>query len=199
MQTQKQQEGNTATQVQLGPRTHLFIGSYLFLISLCVDLILTGFTANGSPISFLTVDLLELIIFIVTGLGAVLAMIALFWGHRRHVRAHRRPFWNAHSKKMGALLLIWTLLMYVFAYYHLDRQEEQQIIPSLLLGYALLLVLINFSKRRTLYFLSFLSFLMGILSFGSAGIGFNCLFLLGLSHIVFGLFSQKSKLKHIVS
>lgn len=191
MQKQKQQEGNTAAKVQLAPRTHLFIGSYLFSISLCVDLILTGFTANGSPISFLTADLLELIILVMTGLGVVLAITALFWGHRRHVRAHERAFWNGHSKKMGALLLLGILLLYALAYFQLNSGEEQQIIPSLLLGYALLLVLINFSKRRTLYFFSFLSFLMGILSFGFAGIGFKCLFLLGLSHMVFGFFSQK--------
>ena len=199
MQTQKQQEGKTVAQVHLGLRTHLFIGSYLFLIPLCIDLILKGFTANGSPISFLTVDLLELSIFAVTCLGAVLAITALYWGHRRHVRAHGGPFWNAHSKKIGALLLFWTLLLYVLAYYHLNSREEQLIIPALLLGYALLIVTVNFSKIRRLYFYSLFSFLLGVLSFLFAGIGFKCLFLLGISHIVFGFFSQKRKLKHIVS
>ncbi len=199
MHIQQQLPKASAARVQLSPRTHFFIGSYLLLTSLGIDFILSGFTTDTSPLRFLTVELLELVVFSATGLGVFLSIIALFWGHRRHVRASSRSFWNTPTKHMSVILILWFLFMYLLTYHLLQNATEQQIIPTLLLGYAFLLAALNFSKQGTLYSFSLLSFILGALSFYIAGIGFKCLFVLGLFQILFGFSLRINKLTHSAS
>tara|TARA_B110001454_G_scaffold192639_1_gene193048 strand:- start:14 stop:613 length:600 start_codon:yes stop_codon:yes gene_type:complete len=199
MITQKQAHTNTFAKVQLPPRTHFFIGSYLFLISLGIETLLSGFITDASPFSFLTVDLLELCIFIGTGLGVLFTITALFWGHRRHVRADGRSFWNGDSKKMASLLILWILLLYLLAYYLLQRGTEYYIIPTILLGYALLIAVLNFSRLRALTLFSLLTFFLGCLSLFITGIGFKCLLLLGIAQLLLGVALRKTATRRTAS
>lgn len=173
---------NTSYNFKLRSRPSFFIGTYIFLGSLLIKAVISGFTIDSSPFSFLTVNFLELFIFIITGICVTFSLLALFFGNRKFQRKIGNKIWNRNSKKMMWLLLTLIIAFYGIEFYLLRIGEEAFIIPSFSIGYGLLLMILNLSKTRSLYQFSIACFLIGFIPLFVDGLGFYSLITLGIAH-----------------
>lgn len=176
---------------KLNGRPSIFIGLYIILGSLLIKSTITGFHTDASPFGFLTVNFFEGFIFIITLLVLLFSLLAIFYGSRRYARRIGNKVWNANSKKSLWFLLGLIIVIYLILFYLLRIGEEIYIIPSFLMSYGFLLILLNFSRSKEFYYLSMTSFALGLLPLRYPNYGFNSLFILGVAHLVFGFTSKK--------
>ena len=183
---------NTSYNFKLRSRPSFFIGTYVILSTLLIKTTLTGFITDSSPFGFLTVNYLEGFIFIITFFGVFFSLLALFFGNRKYQRTIGNKVWNKNSKKMMWLLFILIIALYGVEFYLLRSGEEAFIIPTFIIGYGLLLLLLNFSKKISLYQFSIVSFLIGFIPLFVDNFGFNSLFILGVVHYVYAYINRSS-------
>ena len=183
---------NSNQNFKLFGRPSMFIGIYILIGAFFIQETISGFTTDGSPFGFLTVNFLEGFIFIITLLVFLFSLLALFFGNRKHQRKIGNKIWNRNSKKSMWLFIFLIALFYFVLIYLLRIGEEQLIIPAFLIGYGLVLMALNFSKSKALYYFSALSIFLGILSLYTNGINFYLLMCLGVTHIIYGLLTRKS-------
>ncbi len=182
---------NNAYNFKLRSTASFFIGTYFILGIVLIKTIIAGFIAVDSPFSFLTVNFLELCIFIITFLVFLFSILALFFGSRRNTRKIGNKVWNQNSKKMMWLLAILLIVLYGIEFYLLRIGEEAFIIPTFIMGYGILLFLLNFSKTIPIYLFSMACFLIGFVPLFIDGFEFYSLIALGVSHYVYGLSTFK--------
>lgn len=183
---------NASYNFRLRKRPSIFIGIYIVLGTLLIKTTIEGFSTDSSPFGFLTVNFLENFIFIITLLVVLFSLLALFFGNRRYERKIGNKIWNSNSRKQLLLLILLLILMYVVAFYFLRNGTEQFIIPSFLIGYGLILVFLNFSKKKELYNFSMVVFLLGIFALYIPVSDFMFLFALGVSHVLYGMIKKKN-------
>ncbi len=182
---------NNAYNFKLSSRSSFFIGTYFILGTLLIEIVISGFIAVDSPFSFLTVNFLEFFIFIITFLAFLFSILALFIDSRRNARKIGNKVWNLNSKKMMWLTYTLLFVLYGIEFYLLRIGEEAFIIPTFIMGYGILLLTLNFSKKTPLYLFSIACFLIGYIPLFVDGFGFYCLIALGISHYVYGLSASK--------
>ncbi len=183
---------NSNQNFKLFGRPSIFIGIYILIGAFLIQETISGFTTDGSPFGFLTVNFLEGFIFIITLLVFLFSLLALFFGNRKHQRKIGNKIWNRNSKKSMWLFIFLIALFYFVLFYLLRMGEEQLLIPAFLIGYGFFLMALNFSKSKSLYYLSMFSVLAGIISLYTNGINFYLLMSLGVAHVIFGFFNKKS-------
>jgi len=181
---------NTSYNFKLRSRPSFFIGTYIILGSLLIKTVISGFTTDASPFGFLTVNFLELFIFIITGICVIFSLLAFFFGNRKHERKIGNKIWNRNSKKMMWLLLCLLTILYLFEFYLLRIGQEAFIIPTFIIGYGLLLLALNFSKKTSLYQFSIACFLIGFIPLFIDGFGFYSLITLGISHYTYAYLTK---------
>jgi hypothetical protein len=177
---------NTAYNFKLIKRALFFIGVYIILGALLIKTIINGFSTDSSPFGFLTVNFLEYFITIITLLVFLFSLLALFFGNRRYQRKIGFKIWNTNSFKSFEMLLFLIVINYLVAFSLLRSGLENYIIPSFLIGYGVVLSILNFSKTASLYYFSVSSFCLGILAL-FLGFGIDFLFILGCFHIIYGI------------
>lgn len=190
---------NNLYNFKLRSRSSFFIETYFILGAFLIETVISGFIAVDSPFSFLTVDFLEFFILIVTFLVFLFSTLALFFDSRRNARKIGNKVWNRNSKKMMWLFGLLMILLYIIEFYLLKTGEEAFIIPTFIISYGFLLMILNFSKTKALFVFSMASILIGLSSLFFPNYEFYGLLLLGVSHIVFGIISQKKETKNIAS
>lgn len=181
---------NSTFNFQLKGRPSIFIGFYILLGTLLIQLTIEGFTTDGSPFGFLTVNYLETFIFIITLLVFLLSLLGLFFGNRRFQRKIGNKIWNRNSKKSIWVLILLVTLLYSSLFYLLRIGEEQFIISTFLIGYGFILMILNFSKTIILYLFSIASILLGFIPLFVDGTGYYSLIILGVSHFVFAYLNR---------
>jgi hypothetical protein len=181
---------NTLYNFKLRSRPSFFIGTYIILGSLLIKTVISGFTTDASPFGFLTVNYLESFIFICTLLVIIFSLLAFFFGNRKHERKIGNKIWNRNSKKMMWLLLCLLTILYLFEFYLLRIGQEAFIIPTFIIGYGLLLLALNFSKKTSLYQFSIACFLIGFIPLFIDGFGFYSLITLGISHYTYAYLTK---------
>ena len=181
---------NTLYNFKLRSRPSFFIGTYIILGSLLIKTVISGFTTDASPFGFLTVNYLESFIFICTLLVVIFSLLAFFFGNRKHERKIGNKIWNRNSKKMMWLLLCLLTILYLFEFYLLRIGQEAFIIPTFIIGYGLLLLALNFSKKTSLYQFSIACFLIGFIPLFIDGFGFYSLITLGISHYIYAYLTK---------
>lgn len=182
---------NNAYNFKLRSRASFFIGTYLILGTVLIKTVISGFIAVDSPFSFLTVNFLELFIFSITCIVFLFSILALFFNSRRNTRKIGNRVWNRNSKKMMWLLYMLLLVLYGIEFYLLRIGEEAFIIPTFIMGYGIVLLLLNFSKTIPIYLFSIGCFLIGFIPLFVDGFGFYSLIALGVSHYAYGLSTLK--------
>lgn len=183
---------NTSYNFKLRSRPSFFIGAYIILGSILIKTIISGFTTDASPFGFLTVNYLESFIFICTLLVVIFSLLAFFFGNRKHERKIGNKVWNRNSKKMMWLLFCLLIILYLFEFYLLRIGQEAFIIPTFIIGYGLLLLALNFSKKISLYQFSIACFLIGFIPLFVDGFAFYSLIILGIAHCVFSFLNRIS-------
>lgn len=181
---------NSTFNFQLKGKPSIFIGVYILLGTLLIKLTIEGFTTDGSPFGFLTVNYLETFIFIITLFVFLLSLLALFFGNRRFQRNIGNKIWNRNSKKLTWSLILLIILLYFALFYLLRIGEERFIIPTFLIGYGFILMVLNFSKTIILYLFSMASILLGFIPLFIDGAGYYSLIILGVSHFVFAYLNR---------
>ena len=184
---------NTSYNFKLRSSTSFFIGTYILLGALLIHTIISGFTIDSSPFSFLTVNFLETFIFIITGICVFFSLLALFFSNRKYERKIGNKVWNKNSRKMVWLLFLLVIILYSIEFYLLRIGEEAFIIPTFILGYGVLLLALNFSKTKALYLFSITCFLIGLVPLFIDGSGRYSLITLGIAHYVYGVTSRNKK------
>lgn len=182
---------NSFYNFKLNGRPSIFIGLYIILGSLLIQSTITGFHTDASPFGFLTVDFFEGFIFIITLLVFLFSLLAIFFGSRRYARRIGNKVWNTNSKKSLWILLSLIIIIYFILIYLLRIGEEVYIIPTFLMNYGFLLLVLNFNKSKEVYYLAMTCFILGLLPLFYPSYGFNSLFILGVAHLVFGLTHKK--------
>lgn len=178
---------NTFYNFKLRGRPSILIGLYFILGSIFIQSIIKGFYTDNSPFSFLTVNYFESFITIITLLVFLFSLLALFFSNRRYARKIGNKVWNKNSKKSFWYLLILISGIYASLFFLLQNGLEQYIISAFLILYGFLLVILNFSKGKEIYYLSMVSFSLGLLSLLYIHYGFSSIFILGISHLVLGI------------
>lgn len=182
---------NTSYNFKLYGRPSIFIGIYILIATLLIKETINGFSTDGSPFGFLTVNFFEGFIFIITLLVFLFSLLAIFFGSRRYTRRIGNKVWNSNSKKSIWILLGLIAITYITLFYLLRIGEETFIIPAFLISYGFILLLLNFSKSKEVYYLVMACFILGLLALLYPSYGFNSLFILGVGHLVFGLTHKK--------
>jgi hypothetical protein len=182
---------NSSYNFRLLKRPNIFIGIYILIGTFLIQTTIKGFSTDSSPFGFLTVNFLEGFIFIITLFVVLFSLLTLFFGNRRYQRKIGKKGWNKNSRKSIYLLFLCIIILYLFLFYLLRIGEEQFIIPTFLIGYGFILVLLNFSKRKELYYFSLISLLFGVLSLYIPISSFIFLFALGVFHVFFGVILKK--------
>lgn len=183
---------NSFYNFKLNGRPSIFIGLYIILGGLLIQNTITGFHTDASPFGFLTVDFFEGFIFIITLLVFLFSLLAIFFGSRRYARRIGNKVWNTNSKKSLWLLLGLIVITYIILFYLLRIGEEIYIIPTFLMSYGFILLFLNFSKSKEVYYLAMACFILGLLPLIYPSYGFNSLFIVGVAHLVFGLTRKKN-------
>ncbi|WKD84925.1 hypothetical protein KCTC32516_00261 [Polaribacter huanghezhanensis] len=183
---------NTNFNFSLKGRPSIFIGIYILMGALLIKTTIEGFSTDGSPFGFLTVNFLEGFIVIITVLVVLFSMLALFFGNRKFQRKIGNKIWNRNSKKSMILLIGLLTLLYFIEFYFLRIGEEQFLIPAFLIGFGGVLMILNFSKSTTLYYLSMISVSLGIIALYTNGMNFYLLMSLGVAQIFYGFFTRKA-------
>jgi len=182
---------NTSYNFKLRKRPSLFIGTYIIIGTLIIQTTIKGFTTEASPFGFLTVNYLESFIVVITGLGFLFSLLALYFGNRKHQRKIGFKLWNRNAKKSMYLLIILFLLLYFIEFYLLRIGQERFIIPAFLIGYGFLLMSLNFSRSKALFIFSMVSICIGFIPLFIESVGFYSLFTLGISHYIFSIVKNK--------
>ena len=177
---------NTTFNFKLRKRPSIFIGSYLILAAITIKFVISEFITNDSPLSFLTVNYLETFIFILTFLGVLFSLLAIFFGNRKHQRKIGFKLWNKNTKKSMWLVFLAITVLYFIEFYLLRIGEEIFIIPTFIISYGFLLILFNFSRIKILYQFSTASFIIGFLPLLVENFVFQTLIIFGISHLIFG-------------
>jgi hypothetical protein len=183
---------NTNFNFALKGRPSIFIGFYILMGAFLIKTTIEGFSTDGSPFGFLTVNFLEGFIVIITVLVVLFSMLALFFGNRRNQRKIGNKIWNRNSKKSIFLLIVLLTLLYFIEFYFLRIGEEQFLIPAFLIGYGCILMILNFSKSTALYYFSMICILLGIIALYTNGMNFYLLMSLGVAHLFYGFFTRKT-------
>ena len=183
---------NTSYNFRLRKRPSIFIGVYFLLGTFLIQTIISGFVTDSSPFGFLTVNFLEGFIFIITLLVVLLSLLALFFGNRKHQRKIGNKIWNKNSRRSMWLLIFLIVLFYFVLFYLLRMGEEHFIISTFLIGYGFILIALNFSKSKSLYYLSMFSIVAGIFSLYTNGISFYLLMSLGVAHIFYSILTKEN-------
>ncbi len=178
---------NTSYNFKLRKKPSLFIGTYIILGTLLIKLTIEGFTTEGSPFGFLTVNYLETFMVLITVLMLLFSLLALFYGNRRYQRKIGFKVWNRNSKKSIFLLFALFLALYFIEFYLLRTGDEAFIIPTFLISYGLILIILNQSKSKALYLFSMVSIGIGFIPLFIEGFGFYSLFIFGASHYMWSL------------
>ena len=178
---------NTSYNFKLRKKPSLFIGTYIILGTLLIKLTIEGFTTEGSPFGFLTVNYLETFMVLITVLMLLFSLLALFYGNRRYQRKIGFKVWNRNSKKSIFLLFALFLALYSIEFYLLRTGDEAFIIPTFLISYGLILIILNQSKSKALYLFSMVSIGIGFIPLFIEGLGFYSLFIFGASHYMWSL------------
>ncbi len=173
-------------------RPSIFIGIYFLIGAFLIKTTIKGFSTDGSPFGFLTVNFLEGFIVIITVLVVLFSMLALFFGNRRLQRKIGNKIWNRNSKTSILFLIILITLLYLTLFYLLRIGEEQFLIPAFTIGYGCILMILNFSKSIALYYFSMFCFLLGIIALYTNGMNFLLLMSLGVAHIFYGFLTRKA-------
>lgn len=182
---------NTSYNFKLRSRPSFFIGIYIITTSLLIDMVIVGFTTEASPFSFLTVNFLEFFIFSISLLGITFSLLALFFGNRKHQRRIGYKIWNKNSKKMMWFVFLLLTILYIIAFYLLRTAQEAFIIPTFIISYGILLLILNLSKTITLYLFSIASILIGFIPLFVDGFGFYTLIILGVIHLIYSYLNKK--------
>jgi len=183
---------NSAYNFKLSSRSCFFIVSYFILGTLLIKTVISGFIAVNSPFSFLTVNFLEYFIFSISFLVFLFSILSLFFDSRRKARKTGTKVWNQYSKKMMWILYLLLISFYGCAFYLLRIGEEIFIIPAFIIGYGILLLILNFSKKIQLYQFSIACFLIGFIPLFVDGFGFYSLTILGIAHYIFSFTTKTS-------
>jgi len=184
---------NTSYNFKLRSRPSFFIGTYIIVGSFLINTLLSGFATDSSPFSFLTVTFLELFVITITVLCISFSLFALFFGSRRFQRKIGNKVWNKNSKKMMWILFSLIIILYFVEFYLLRTGEEAFIIPTFIISYAILLLVLNFSKTIPLYQFSIACFLIGFTPLLVDEFGFNALIILGVAHYVYAISQTKKR------
>jgi hypothetical protein len=190
---------NTSYNFKLRSRPSFFIGTYIILGALLIKTAIFGFTTDSSPFSFLTVNFLELFIFIITLICISFSLFALFFGCRRFQRKIGNKVWNKNTKKMMWILFLLIIILYFVEFYLLRIGEEAFIIPTFVISYGILLLALNFSKTIRLYQFSIACFLIGFIPLIIDGFGFNSLIVLGIAQYIYAISQTKKEIKNSAS
>lgn len=181
---------NTFYNFKLSKRPSLFIGTYIILSALLIKTTLSEFITDSSPFGFLTVNYLEAFIFIITFLGVLFSLLALFFGNRKYQRKIGNKIWNSNSKKMVWTLLILILILYIIEFYLLRSGQEIFIIPTFIIFYGLLLITLNLSRLTPIYLFSMICISIGFIPLLFDNSGFYSLFSLGAFHYIFAFINK---------
>jgi len=191
---------NTRYNFKLRSRPNFFIGTYFILGTQLIKTVISDFSTVDSPFSFLTVNFLEFFIFLITFLVFLFSTLAIFIDSRRYARKIGNKVWNQNSKKLMWYLYILVFILYLIEYYLLRTGEEAFIIPTFIMGYGILLLALNFSKKTPLYLFSIACFLIGFMPLFVDGSGLYSLIILGIGHFVYSIFLlNKKEIKNTVS
>lgn len=183
---------NTHYNFKLRKTPSILIGIYIILGSFLIQTVIEGFHTDASPFGFLTVNYFEGVVFIISLLVFLFSLLALFFGNRRHARKIGIKVWNKNSRKSFWVLILLISFVYTILIYELRIGEEQFIIPTFLMGYGFILLLVNYSKSKEVYYLTMTSFALGFLPLLYPNYGFNSLFIFGVAHFILGLNDKPS-------
>ena len=183
---------NTAYNFKLSGRPSIFVGFYFLLGTFLIQTTIEGFSTDASPFGFLTVNYLELFVFLITFLVLLFSLLALFFANRKLQRNIGNKIWNRNSKKSMWLLIFLITLLYFILFYLLRMGEEQFLIPAFLIGYGCIIMALNYRKLKSLYYLSMLCIVLGMVSLYTYGFNFYILMSLGVAHVLYGILTRKT-------
>ena len=167
--------------------TSILVGVYIFLGTILIKTILTGFITDDSPIGFLSIQNLGFFVGFIAFIIFLLSLLAIFFGSRRRARKLGYHIWNKSSKKSFWQSTLLFFFGYIIFYNLLHYGFQNYIVPTFLICYGFFLSLLNYSKYRSLYRFTMVSILLGIWTLYFPMYWNYALMSLGLTHISFGV------------
>ena len=165
----------------------VLVGIYMLLGATLIKSVLTGFITDDSPLGFLSIENIEIFIGVIIVLVFFFSLLAVFFGSRRTARKLGHNVWNKPSKKSFWLLLSLFFLVYLIGQLLLENGYFNYIVPAFLMCYGFLLSALNYNKHSSLYVLTIVSILLGLLSLFFPSYWEYALMGLGVAHLVFGV------------
>lgn len=193
MKKHKQLVTTTSMNFALRSRPSFFIGTYLIVFALVTRAVLSGFITDASAFSFLTVDLLEMVLLLFSLLLLLFGLLALFFGNRSHLRSMGYALWNRNSKKVMWLLFLLLGIGYTLGLYLLRNGYELYIIPTCIVYYGFMIIGLNFSKHLSLYLFSLCCICIGFLPLCVDSFGLYSIGILGIAHYIFSYIQHRKR------
>lgn len=165
----------------------ILIGVYIFIGAISVKELLGGFITDESPIGFLSIENLDMVIGIVTLLVLIFSLLAVFYGSRRNSRKLGHRIWNEPTKKSVWQTIVLFLFGYIIMFSLVNNGYFNYVVPVFLICYGILLSLLNYSKFRPLFKFSITCMLLGVFVALFNDYWAHGLMGLGLMHVVFGI------------
>lgn len=169
--------------VQVG--LYFLLGAYLLKSSL------QNFIADENPMGMLSIEIIEILQIAIVVLVALFSSFALFFSAKRQARKFQYKLWNGKTKRYFWTFLI-AIIVGLFVLNLITNSGNIILLtPAFLVYYGIFLVILNSKKKKNLYLISGISFLLAPLVYIIPTYWYSAILIIGASHIVYGLINRK--------
>ncbi|NVJ89577.1 MAG: hypothetical protein HWD82_09080 [Flavobacteriaceae bacterium] len=163
------------------------IGIYILLAAYLIKQLLQGFLIDDNFVGMLSVELLEIFVFSIITLTFLLSFLALYFKGKKTAKRNNFKLWNTKTKKNFWLLVLGFISLLLVLFVLNNKGLTDFITPTFLLLYGLIIFLNKNKKRKDLLLITIISLLLGILCMIIPSYWYYALFILGVSHITYGV------------
>ncbi|MFY0629977.1 MAG: hypothetical protein JXR05_06315 [Flavobacteriaceae bacterium] len=139
----------------------------------------------------LSIEIIEILQIGIVVLVAIFSAFALFFSAKRQARKFQYKLWNVKTKRYFWIFLIAIIAGLFVLNLVANSGNIILLAPTFLIYYGVFLVLLNSKKKRNLYLISGISFLLAPLVYVIPTYWYSAILIIGASHIVYGLMNRK--------
>lgn len=166
--------------------TSIQIGVYFLFGSYLLDLILSEFLIDDSPMMLMSPQIIEILIFSILFLLFLFSSFALFFAGKRNAKKNNYKLWNVETKKSVRKYFGITFSFFGVLYFLSTAFLIDYLAPTFLFFYGVLLLFLLNLKQKNGYILIGISFFLGLLTLIIPSYWSTSFTILGVAHIIYG-------------
>jgi hypothetical protein len=167
--------------------TSILIGIYLMIGAYLGNEILTGFLIDNHPMAFMSPQIIEILIFLITFFVFLFSSLAFLFAGRRKAKKNKYKLWNSETKKLFWKYIFALTFTLLTLYFLTKLGFIETITPVFLVLYSLFILFFRDSKNKNSLLLVLIAMLLGVICFLIPMYWHASLTILGISHITYGV------------